>query len=226
MTNTFLNLLPMILGTALAPIWIILVLLMLRSRNGLVKAIAFVAGATTVRLVQGVLFGYVLGAAKAAEGESGGPSPVVSTLLLVVGILLLIAAIKTLRQEDDPDAPPPKWMKMVDSATPLQTFGWGAMITLIAAKLWVFTLSAIGVIRESSFSSPSENVLAFFIYVLGAELLLILPLLIYAISPRQSAAMLGSVTSWLEKYNRPITIGVSLIFGSLFFWKGVTGLVT
>jgi hypothetical protein len=215
----------MILGTALAPIWIILVLLMLRSRNGLLKAIAFVAGATTVRLVQGVLFGYVLGAAKAAEGESGGPSPVVSTLLLVVGILLLIAAIKTLRQEDDPDAPPPKWMKIVDSATPLQTFGLGAMFTLIAAKFWVFTLSAIGVIRESDFSRPSENFTAFLIYILGAELLLILPVLIYMIAPRRSASLLRSATDWLERYNRPITLTVSSLFGCFFLWKGIAGLL-
>jgi hypothetical protein len=225
MTNTFLNLLPMILGTALAPIWIILVLLMLRSPNGLLKALAFVAGATTVRLVQGILFGYVLGAAKAVEGEAGGPSPVVSTLLLAVGILLLITAIKTLGQADDPDDPPPKWMKMVDSATPLQTFGLGAIFTLVAAKLWVLTLSAIGVIRENNLNSSSDNILTFLIYVVGAEALLILPVLIYAITPRQSARLLRSTTDWLERYNRPITIAVSSIFGCFFLWKGISGLL-
>lgn len=225
MANILPSLLPMILGTALAPIWIILVLLMLRSRNGLLKAFAFIAGATTLRLLQGVLFGYVLGASPAAEGQATGPSPVVSTLLLVVGILLLIAAIKTLRREPDPDAPPPKWMTMIDSATPLKTFGLGMMFTLVAAKLWVFTLSAIGVIREAKFGNPADNITAFLVYVLGAESLLILPLLIYAIAPRQSASLLGAATDWLERYNRPITIAVSLIFGTFFVWKGISGLL-
>lgn len=225
MANTFLNLLPMILGAALAPIWVILVLLMLRSPHGLVKAIAFVAGATTVRLVQGVLFGYVLGASPAAETEASGPSPVVATLLLVVGILLLITAIKSLRQEEDPDAPPPKWMTMIDSATPLKTFGLGAIFTLVAAKLWVFTLSAIGQIKDANLGSPSGDVIAFLLYVLGAEALLILPLLVYGVAPRQSASLLGGVTNWLERYNRPITIAVSSIFGVLFLWKGLAGLL-
>jgi hypothetical protein len=61
--------------------------------------------------------------------------------------------------------------------------------------------------------------------VLGAESLLIVPLLIYAIAPRQSAGLLQTATNWLETYNRPITIAVSLIFGCFFLWKGISGLL-
>jgi hypothetical protein len=162
--------------------------------------------------------GFVLAGGKGAFSRFG-------VVVIHLGVLLLIAAVKTLRTEDDPDAPPPKWMRMVDSATPLQTFGLGAIFTLVAAKLWVFTLSAIGVIRESNLGSPSENLTAFLIYVLGAESLLILPLLVYAIAPRQSAGLLQTATHWLETYNRPITITVSLIFGCFFLWKGISGLL-
>lgn len=218
------NLLPMMLGTALAPIWIILVLLILRSRNGLLKAIAFVAGITLVRLMQGFVFGYVL-AARAVDGEAGKPSSVVSTLLMIVGILLLIAAIKSLYHEPDPDAPPPKWMGLIDSATPLKAFGLGAIFTLLGAKLWVFTLSAISVIRSANLNSPSEYVIAFLIYVLGAQSVIILPLVISAIIPRQSASLLAAATDWLNQYNRLITIIVSSIFGLFFFWNGLTGLL-
>jgi hypothetical protein len=78
---------------------------------------------------------------------------------------------------------------------------------------------------ESNLNSPSENVLTLLIYVLETELLLILPLLIYLISPRQSASLLGSTTDWLERYNRPITLTVSSLFGYFFLWKGISGLL-
>jgi len=54
--DLFFDLLPMILGTALAPAWLIIVLLILRNQNGLMKAIAFVIGTTAVRLLQGIIF--------------------------------------------------------------------------------------------------------------------------------------------------------------------------
>jgi len=91
MSTVIVELLPMILGAALTPIEITIVLLMLASRRGLAKAAAFVLGVTVVRLLQGVLFGIVFGASPDATAEDGGMSPVTSTLLLVVGILCRVA---------------------------------------------------------------------------------------------------------------------------------------
>jgi hypothetical protein len=64
------------IGAAVAPVWVILVLLMLRSEHGLSKALAFAAGAIAVRLVQGVVFGGLFGGAQGAgEAGGGGPGP-------------------------------------------------------------------------------------------------------------------------------------------------------
>jgi hypothetical protein len=35
--------------------------------------------------------------------------------------------------------------------------------------------------------------------------------------------MLGTVGAWMERYNDPIVVGVSLIFGLLFLYQGVMG---
>ncbi len=219
--NLFLDLLPMMLGTALAPVWMIIILLILKSPNGVVKAIVFVVGATLVRLLQGVLFGYVLGSR--AGDSANGTSLVMSTLMLVLGILLLISAIKTLMNEADPDAPPPKWMLMFDGAPPIKLLGLGIIFTAIAPKLWVFTLSALGVIRNANISS-TDGTTAFLIYILGAQSMMILPILICTIAPRQSTHWLRSASNWLTQYNRQITLVVSVVFGVLFLWKGVSGL--
>jgi hypothetical protein len=82
------GLLPLILGAALAPFWVIAVLLLLASPRGLAKATAFVSGMTLVRLLQGVLFGYIFGQSPEVANKRGGPSPVVSTLLMLAGIFL------------------------------------------------------------------------------------------------------------------------------------------
>lgn len=210
----------MMIGAVLAPVWIIIVLLILRGSHGLIKATAFVAGMTTVRLLQGLLFGHILAGAVTTDGNS---SQIIAVLLLVLGILLLISAIKKIMHEDDPDAPPPQWMNKLDRSAPV-LFGLGMLFTLIAPKLWIFTLSAISVIRNATLS-PSETVMAFLLYVVGAQSLLILPLIVYAIAPRQSARKLAAASDWLTKYSRQIGLTVSLIFGCFFLWKGIAGLL-
>jgi len=82
MGNVLTDLIPLIIGAAAVPVWIMIVLLMLRSDNGVSVAAAFVGGVTLMRLVQGALFGYVLG----SSGEGDGR--ISSLLLLLMGILL------------------------------------------------------------------------------------------------------------------------------------------
>lgn len=222
MGETFVALTPFIIGSILVPLHITLVILLLSSpTQGLSKAISLVAGITTVRLLQGLVFGLIL---SPSSSGAGGKSPVVSTLLLVLGILLLIAAYKKWRNEEDPDAPPPKWMAMLDTLTPLKAFGMGAILVLMGAKFWVFTLGAIGVIEEAALGQPSGAIL-FVLFVLLAQSLLILAILLRAILPKQSKFILGTISSWLTQYNRPIVVVVSLVFGLLFLFQGVSGLM-
>ncbi len=223
MGNVIAELIPLILGAAIVPIWIIIVLFLLRGKGGLLKALAFVVGISSVRLAQGIVFGYIFRSAEEASGESGS-GVIVSTLLLVIGILLLITAFKQYRKEDDPDGPPPKWMEIFSTATPVKAFALGAALIAIAAKQWVFTLSAIATIGQASLSQV-ENVITFLVYVLLAISLPLVPILFSAIAPRQSAVTLERMGKWLEKHNRHIVIAVSLIFGVFFLWKGMSGLM-
>ena len=226
MGTTFVSLVPLIIGSALVPIQIIIDILLLKSpRQGLLKAAAYVGGMTTLRLLQGLIFGLILtNSAASSTEEGGGKSPIVLTLLLVLGVFLLITAYRVWRKEDDPDAPPPKWLTMIDSLTPLKAFGIGFGMLLIGAKFWVFTLGAIGVIDQAQLGQPSSTV-AYLLFVLLAELLLLLPILIRVIIPKQSITLLEQISAWLTHYNRPIMILVSLIFGLLFLYQGASGLL-
>ena len=125
MSALLLSLLPLIIGCAVGgPAWIIMTLILLRSKAGVIKATAFAAGATTVRVLQYILFGYVFGEAVSKSSESAFDF-VTSTLLLVAGVFLLITALKTWFKEYDPDAPPPKWMSALGGvSTPSRRLAW------------------------------------------------------------------------------------------------------
>jgi hypothetical protein len=213
---------PFIIGSALVPLQVMMIILLLNSsKQGLAKAILLVSGMTAVRLLQGVIFGLIL---SPSSGETSGKSPVVSTLLTVLGVLLLITAYKQWRNEDDPDGPPPKWMVMLDTLTPLKAFGMGAGLVLISGKFWVFTLSAIGVIEEAQLGQPSSTV-SYLLFILLAESLLLLAILIRVLIPERSKSILEAISAWLTRYNRPIVMAVSLVFGLLFLFQGVSGLL-
>jgi len=226
MGTVIISLLPFILGSALVPIQIIIDILLLKNpQQGLLKATAYVGGMTTLRLLQGLIFGLILtNSTSTAAQEDSGKGPIVSTLLLVLGIFLLITAYKQLTKEDDPDAPPPKWLAMIDSLSPFKAFGIGFGLLLIGAKFWVFTLGAIGVIGEAQLGQPYSSV-AYLIFILLAEILLLLPLIIRIIIPKQSVGLLEQVSAWLTKHNRMIIIIVSLVFGLIFLYQGASGLL-
>lgn len=224
MTTVLGEMLPLILGAVLAPAWIIIVLLILATPGGLLKASAFVLGMTATRVVQGLLFSVFLGSSSAVTDDGGGKSPVLSTLLMTVGILLLIAAFKKWRKEEDPDDPPPKWMQSINQLTPLKALGMGALLVAIGPKLWVFTLSVLSIISAAQLERGLA-IGAYAAYIVLAQIALIVAVLIVAVAPTGSRTMLQRAIAWLTTYNRPISVVMALIFGVYFTWDGLSGLL-
>jgi hypothetical protein len=218
------SLLPFILGSAIVPLQIIIVVLLLTGESrGPLKAIAFVLGMTLARLAQGFLFQLIITGGSGDPADAGaGLGWIKSTVLMLLGIFLLITAYKQWAKEPDPDAPPPKWMAMLDGITPLRALLFGAGMILIAIKLWVFTLGALTVIDEAQLGQQG-SVTAFLVYVLLAQSILIVAILIRLLLPSQARRLLESFSAWLERYNRQIVMVVSLVFGLLFLYQGVTG---
>lgn len=222
MSAVLLELLPVIVGAAIVPLYPIIVLLLLQTTGGLGKAVAFFAGVVATRLAQGVLFGLIMGTAMAANGEEG-QGLITSTLLLIIGLLLLIAALKKWRKEEDADEPPPKWMAGIGNLTGLRAFGAGALYVVVAVKQWVFTLTAISIISEASLGQ-SMSVGLYLIFVLLTQALVLPPIVFFALTPERAAQPLQAAQGWLNRHNRVIAITVSLIFGLWFSYQGITGL--
>ena len=216
------ELLPLLIGAAVVPIPIIIVLLLLGKPGGLLKASAFLGGAIGVRLAQGIVFGAIFASDRAATSEVGG-NLIVSTLLIVLGVLLLIAAYRKWAKEDDPDEPPPKWMTAVGGLSAPKAFAMGAALVAIAAKQWVFTLSAIAVIGQARLD-PSAGIGLYLVYVLAAQVFGLVAVTAYAVAPGPAGRALGRTEQWLSRNNRRILVAVSLVVGLYFLLKGVAGL--
>lgn len=219
MGNVLLNLIPIVLVATIAPFQIILLLLMLQSERGVSKATAFLSGVLFVRLLQGVLFGLVV-----REAESGKPDDtrqlITAMLLLVVGILMIISGIRLLLKEDDPDEPP-KSTSNIDQITTVKAFGVGALLVGIAAKHWVFMLSALAVIGEGNLGS-AKSIISYLVFVLGAMSLMLIPFVARLAFPVQSEPALRAIVGWLERNTRYIKMAVSFLFGLYFLWKSLS----
>ncbi len=215
------SLAPLALGSALVPVQIIVTILLLRSASGRITAVMWVLGMTLVRLLQGGIFGLALSSGDAGSNETGSSSPAfVSGILLAVALLLLATGIRGILDEEDPDAPPPKWLTATATMTPIKAFLFGAGMLLIAPKFWVFTLGAISVIGEADLGR-ADAIVTYVLFVLAASALNLGIVLVAFVLPQRSTAWLDAASGWLTRHNRTIVIVVSLLFGTLFLVKAL-----
>ena len=218
MTELWTTLIPLAIATAVLPIQVAVTILMLRSGGGRAKAGAWISGMTLVRLVQYAVFGLVL--ERAMDDVHTGTSPVEGTLLLVVAVLLMVSAGRKVASQPDEDAPPPRWMTMVDRITAGRAFVWGAGLVALSPKLWAFTLGAIGSIQDAGLD-PATGWAVFIIWVVLAEALHLLALLTAIVAPARGDVLLAQAGSALERYNREVMIVVGLVFGAWFLLKAI-----
>lgn len=216
------SLIPLILGSTLEPIEIMITIMLLGTPSRVRAACAWIAGHAGTRLLQGLIFGMILHWGARSRGGDSARSHgwIVSTVLLVVALLFLVTAARALFSGDDPDAPPPKWMTMLTSTTPTKAFFIGMGVMVVSVKAWVFTLAAIGVIGDAGMDRAANvaTYVAFVVLTMGGNLLVISSA---AFFPERSRALLDRTLRWLRDHDRVIVIGVGLVFGT---WFGIKAL--
>ena len=218
MTELWATLIPLAVATALLPVQVAMTILILRAAGGRVRAGAWVAGMTLVRLVQYAVFGLIL--ERAVDDGSSGTSPVEGALLLVVAVLLLVSAARKLAKQPDEDAPSPRWMTMLDGVTTRRAFLMGAGIVGLSPKLWAFTLGAIGAIADSQLD-PVAGWAVFIVWVAAAEAIHLFALVASVVAPARADALLARAGGALERHSREVMIGVGLVFGFWFLLKAI-----
>jgi len=217
--------LPEILANVIYPAWILFTVLLLMGQNGAKRVLALLIGGTLTRLLQILLFNSIFGASPTADESAYGASPIASTLFLFIGIVFLIAGVKAyLKQPDSDDDAPSKLTGMIGSLSPLRIFLLGAGWVLISPKLWAFTLSAISTISYANLGQV-ETILLYLFYLIGSVSFSIIVVIMSVIQPDKTKAAIGRFQIWLESNMRPIKIVFSAIFGVIFVYLGVSGLI-
>ena len=220
MGTVFLQILPLALA-AIAPTMIGLVVLFLSDDRGLVKALAFILGKCIVYVIWGVVSLDL--AEHISSTISGGATSFSEVIFLLFGLLLLILAVRNFFGEDDPDAPPPKFMTILDKMGPIKLFGVGVVISLMQFRFIALVLVGATVIAEAGLSA-TQNLIS----VLWLALLMVWPMLIpvvvfLVLGERREAAM-KSMRTWLTRNKRMINVVVLGVFGTLLLVIGLIGI--
>jgi len=71
------------------------------------------------------------------------------------------------------------------------------------------------------FDCGCRNLLAFLAYILMAQALLLIPLILSLFIPQRTQNGLTRLTVWMKRYERAIEIVFALIFGLLFLFIGL-----
>ena len=220
MGSVILKMLPFALG-AIAPTMIALVVIFLTGTRGFVKTSAFILG----KYVFYVFWGFIcldlvdhLSSAGLQVSRS-----VSETFFLFAGLLLLILAVRNFFVEDDPDAPPPKFMTVLAKLGPVKLFGLGIAISIIQPRFIIFVLLGASIIAETRLST-TENLISLLVLALLMVWPMLIPLVVFLVMGEHGADAMKSMRTWLVHNQRMINVVVMGIFGILLLFVGLTGI--
>ena len=222
MAGLWTTLLPLAIASAIVPVQLIITVVLLRSASGRIVSLAWVLGMLTIRLAQGIVIGLLIGPEDPGGGEAG-PSAVASLFLLVVAVLLLVMAARKAFDDPGEDAPPPRWRASLEEATPARAYLMGVGMLLIGAKFWVFTVGAIAAIDAADLGQGGA-IVAYLLFVVLAMSIHVAILAMAYLVPDRADDVLDRFSSAVTRYDRPITIGVGVIFGLWFLAQALDGL--
>jgi threonine/homoserine/homoserine lactone efflux protein len=215
------ELLPLLAGATLVPIYPIIGVILLQGAGGLTKAIGLMTGNIALRLVQGILFGIVFAFATEGYTEEGS-NLIVDTLLLLLGITLLIKAYMTWRKEEDPEDALPKWMSGFNELSVIKATGVGALYVLLSPKQWVFTLSAISIIGEAQLGEAA-GIALYLCYTIATQVFVLTLIVMVAVAPQQASQSIRAIHDWLARHNQTLIMVTCVILGIWFMFKSISG---
>jgi hypothetical protein len=221
MLDVLLQFIPLAVA-AIAPVMIVAVILMLSSKGGLGKSVAFILGRILCYILWGVLFIALAGkVASANSDETSTASLAIKTLL---GGLLLVLAVKSYLGEDDPDAPPPQWMLALDKANPGVLLGIGFVLSIVQMRFVLLMMAGATSIAEAQLS-PVQVVISLVVLILAMIWPQLLPIVLYVVMGDRAQAMLDTMNRWLARNQRMVNVVVLGLFGVVLLSQGLIGLL-
>ena len=213
------QLLPFAVGTAVSPLPIIAVVLILatpRARvNGLAFLLGWIAGLTLVGTV------ILLAASGAGASDGGEPATWVSAVELVLGTVLVCLAIRQWADRNV-DKPAPKWMQAMDALKPGKTAGLAILLSALNPKNLILTAGAAAAIAGTGIPA-SEQAIALAAFVVIGSLGTGVPVVLYLVLGERSKPLLDHLRSWMAANNTAIMAVLFLVIGAKLLGDGISG---
>jgi threonine/homoserine/homoserine lactone efflux protein len=220
MTELLLQFIPLAVA-AIAPGLLTIILVVLGTQDGLRKALAFFLGKYLVYIGWGILLLYL--SEKISEAGGFEIPTAASAVQLFLGVLLLVFAVRSLLGDDDPDAPPPKWMTMLDKAGIGIFFGFGALMSVLQVRFVLLMISGAIMITEAGLAI-GQSILALLILAFCMVWMFAVPIIIYVVMGDRAKKMLDSMNEWLTRNQRWVNFVVLMMFGLILLSSSLIAL--
>src|SRR5829696_4831725 len=216
MSDSIPGLIVLAIGGSIAPPLLLLTILFLGSRRPLPNASALALGYFTTCAVVGISGLILFGGAESTVSTIG------RVISMTIGALLIVLGLRSLLDSPDPDASPPAWMESIKVMSPPRAFGFGMALFPLQVKNLAIFVACLNLIIASSLS-PQGSIAALGLVLVVFVILVLVLIGLYASVPQRASEVLGSLRTWMEKNNRPITIVLCLVFGAFFLARGLLG---
>lgn len=223
MGNVIGQILPLAVGVALSPVPIAAVILMLftpRARgNGSAFALGWLLGIAVVMTILLV----VSGAGDVATSDAGGPSTTVGWMKVALGAVLIVLAVRRWRNrprgDDTPE--PPRWMKDLDTFTPVKSLLLGALLSGVNPKNLALILAATATIAAGGLSGSEEAVVTV-IFIVLASITVVTPVVAFLVMGERASTALRSAQEWMMTNNNTVMAVILVVFGVKLLGDGIS----
>lgn len=203
--------LPIMTAVMISPIPVAGLIVVLTSKRGPVKSVAFGMGFFVALWLPTFLLAWT-GKQAIAVSSGSEASPTWSMIIhIVLGAILLVVGIVALRkylQRASPAAEP-RWMKTLDSAPMLMVFALGGVITLNPKNVPLLISAAVDYAQASL--STVQLALVVTVFAGMGSLLIILPIALVLLARQSSAKLFGRMRPWLVAHNAIVLAAICFI---------------
>ncbi|MDG3009476.1 hypothetical protein G4X40_04875 [Rhodococcus sp. D2-41] len=218
MGSLLLDLIPELLGMAITPAAIAGCILLLQTKQALKNALAFASAFMLAYIAIGVAA--LLGGATHQTQQSG---TIAHWAGLVVGLIFVGCGVGTLVRHRSAAQRDPKWMDLLEKATPRVAFLLGAALSVLNPNLAIM-VSGMSVIAAAD-TTVATSIGATVLLLVAAALDFLVPIGAYVAFGDRAKAALESSKRWMLTHNGGLSMAVFFGFGALFVIRGVVALV-
>jgi hypothetical protein len=205
--------LPIITAVMISPIPVAGLIVVLTSKRGPVKSVAYGMGFFVALWLPTFLLAWTGKQTIAVSGASGASSTWGVLIHGVMGAILLVVAVVAFRKHLRRPSPAmePRWMKTLDSTPMLMVFALGGVIVLNPKNVPLLISAAVDY-AQASLSTVQLAIVVTVFAALGS-LLIFLPIVLVHLAPEFSARVFGTIRAWFVAHNAIVLAAICLVAG-------------